>query len=60
MQPVQAGLLQGLVGPDGSLAIQSGSTNLTGSFADERFTGVLTVAARNTDCSFELQSYSRR
>ena len=51
MQTVTVGLMQGPVGPDGSLNIVAGNAVLQGKFSGNHFAGSYTVRS----CSFNLQ-----
>ncbi|MDQ2950380.1 MAG: hypothetical protein M3Y27_31315 [Acidobacteriota bacterium] len=51
MQTVSSGLLEGSVGPDGSLNIQAGGSSLTGKFSGSHFSGTFAVR----QCAFDMQ-----
>lgn len=55
LQLVSAGLMQGPVAPDGSLAIHSGRNELMGKFSGNHFAGTLAVQS----CRFDMQ-YDKR
>ena len=55
LQTVSAGKLEGPVGADGSVSVQSGAAFLAGKIAGSHFSGTLTIQS----CLFDLQ-YDKR